>query len=114
MLFRSNFLERHDLHVHVPAGAIPKDGPSAGVTLATAILSAVRKEAVRGDVGVTGEVTLNRPVLPLGGGRGKTLAARRYGLQTFILPARCPPHPERSRVIGGVSRLREILSISSM
>ncbi len=79
-------LSRQDLHVHVPAGAIPKDGPSAGVTMATAIVSAARGVAVRSDVAMTGEITLSGLVLPVGGIREKALAARRYGIRTFVLP----------------------------
>ncbi len=85
------FLDGHDLHVHVPAGAIPKDGPSAGVTIATAILSAVRGQPVQQDVAMTGEITLSGLVLPVGGIREKALAARRHGIRTFVLPERNQP-----------------------
>jgi ATP-dependent Lon protease len=87
----ADFLNSHDLHIHVPAGAIPKDGPSAGVTMATAIVSALRNQTVRDDVAMTGEITLSGLVLPVGGIREKALAARRHGIKTFLLPARNEP-----------------------
>jgi ATP-dependent Lon protease len=96
-----DWFARHDVHLHVPAGAVPKDGPSAGITMATEIASLVRNEPVSDEVGMTGEITLTGQVLPIGGIREKTLAAQRAGLKRVILPRENEPDlaelPEETR-----------------
>jgi len=82
------FLQTNDIHIHVPAGAVPKDGPSAGVAMTTALVSLLAGVPVREDVAMTGEITLRGQVLPVGGIKEKSLAARRAGVTTFVLPRR--------------------------
>src|SRR5207245_4740496 len=89
-----NWFREHDIHLHVPAGAVPKDGPPAGITMAPAIASPVRGEPVSEDVGMTGEITLTGQVLPIGGVREKVLAAKRAGIHTVVLPLENEPDLE--------------------
>jgi ATP-dependent Lon protease len=114
-----DFHRRHDVHIHVPEGAIPKDGPSAGVTMATAILSALRRQVVRSDVAMTGEITLSGLVLPVGGIREKALAARRQGILTFVLPeqntadlSELPEELKKDMTFVPVSTLEDVLRVA--
>jgi ATP-dependent Lon protease len=115
----ADFLSKQDIHIHVPAGAIPKDGPSAGVTMATAIVSAARNVPVRSDVAMTGEITLSGLVLPVGGIREKVLAARRHGTKTFILPqlneadlAELPAEVRNEMTFVPARTLEDVLSVA--
>ncbi len=108
--------EHQDIHIHLPEGAVPKDGPSAGATLATALISAFTERSIRRDVAMTGEITLRGRVLPVGGVREKALAARRAGIRTFILPRKnerdlldIPQHLRRDVAFVLVDRIEEVL-----
>jgi ATP-dependent Lon protease len=111
------WFQEHDVHLHVPAGAVPKDGPSAGITMATAIASLVRNQPVADDVGMTGEITLTGQVLPIGGIREKALAAQRAGLKRVIIPrdnepdlAELPVETKRELEFIPVSSIQEVLA----
>jgi ATP-dependent Lon protease len=114
-----NYFEEHNIHIHIPEGAVPKDGPSAGITLTTALISAMTGNPVRRDVAMTGEVTLRGKVLPIGGLKEKTLAAHRAGIRTFIMPkenakdvVELPDKVRQDLNIVPVSSMEEVLRVA--
>jgi len=114
-----DFYRRLDLHIHVPEGAIPKDGPSAGITMATSLVSALTHIPVRCDVAMTGEITLRGKVLPIGGVKEKLLAAHRAGIRTLILPkdnqkdlADIPANIKDEFTIHFVENMDEVLKVA--
>jgi ATP-dependent Lon protease len=116
---KKNFYFSKDIHVHVPAGAIPKDGPSAGVTMATALVSALTGIPVRSDVAMTGEITLRGRVLPIGGLREKSLAALRAKIHTVICPEQnekdldeIPKHIRRKINFKFVKHMDDVLKVA--
>ena len=114
-----DWFREHDVHLHVPAGAVPKGGPSAGITMATAIASLVREQPVSDDVGMTGEITLTGQVLGIGGVREKVLAAQRAGLKLVVLPREnehdlddLPPETRRELEFVLVDPIEEVLAVA--
>ena len=114
-----DWFETHDLHLHVPAGATPKDGPSAGITMAAALSSLLSGRCVRADVAMTGEITLTGQVLPIGGLKEKALAAQRFGVDTVIAPAdneadadEIPDHLRSQLTFHFVSEVAEALELA--
>jgi ATP-dependent Lon protease len=107
-----DFHERYDLHIHIPEGAIPKDGPSAGITMATAILSALTNRPIRKDIAMTGEITLRGRVLPIGGLKEKVLAAHRGGIKKIIIPRQ--NEKDLEEIPANISRRVNIVMVESM
>ena len=106
------FFKEHDIHIHIPEGATPKDGPSAGITMATAMLSAITEKKVRADIAMTGEITLRGRVLPIGGLKEKLLAAKNAGIKTVLVPKENETDVEE--ISAEITKGLEILSVSHM
>jgi len=116
---KADDFERLDIHIHVPEGAIPKDGPSAGVTMATALISALTNRTIRHDVAMTGEITLRGRILPVGGLKEKSMAAHRAGIKTIIVPRKnekdmveIPKKIQRDMKFIFVDRMDEVLPLA--
>ena len=107
-----DFFEKHDIHIHIPEGAVPKDGPSAGITMATAIFSAVTERKIRADLAMTGEITLRGRVLPIGGLKEKLLAAKQAGIKTVLVPKENQPDVEE--LLQEITKGLEIIPVSQM
>ena len=113
------FFQENDIHIHIPEGAVPKDGPSAGITMATAMLSAITKTPVRADVAMTGEITLRGRVLPIGGLKEKTLAAKNAGIKTICVPKKnekdideISPEIKKGLEIVFVEQMKDVLDVT--
>lgn len=113
------FFQENDIHIHIPEGAVPKDGPSAGITMATAMLSAITKTPVRADVAMTGEITLRGRVLPIGGLKEKTLAAKNAGIKTICVPKKnekdideISPEIKKGLEIVFVDQMKDVLDVA--
>lgn len=113
------FFQENDIHIHIPEGAVPKDGPSAGITMATAMLSAITKTPVRADVAMTGEITLRGRVLPIGGLKEKTLAAKNAGIKTICVPKKnekdideISPEIKKGLEIVFVEQMKDVLDVA--
>ena len=110
--FHKEFFKENDIHIHVPEGAVPKDGPSAGITMATAMLSAATGKKVRADIAMTGEITLRGRVLPIGGLKEKLLAAKNAGIKTVCVPKKNEKDVEE--VSAEITKGLEIVYVESM